>query len=350
MRLPIFGAGLLVLSATLVATPASAAPSTPLRVHTFPLGTPTESTRTLRLHREHTPTFSAYDVTWRRGDGEVAVTGRVRQHGRWTAWQQLDVDGESAKPTGRQGPSLVWTGPSDGIELKVSGPAADTRLELIDPGSQPADAEAAQVTESAGRPRIYTRADWGADERQMTWHPEYADAVHAIVLHHTATSNDYRPEDVPRIIRSIYHYQAVSLGWGDIGYNVMLDRYGRLWEGRAGGVGKPVVGAHAGGFNTGTAGIGMIGIYTETKVPDQVIHTAAGYVAWKFGMYGIDPRGSTRITGGPNTKYDHRVTITVPRVYPHNQTSATECPGRYGMAALQPIRDQAHRYGHLYGQ
>src|SRR5919197_1729992 len=193
MGLPVLGAALLVLSATLVVTPASAASATPLRVHTFHLGTPTESTRTLRLHREHTPGFSAYDVTWRRSAGEATVTGRVHRDGRWTGWQRPDVDGE---PSDRQGAGLVWTGPADGIDIEVSG-AADVRIELIDPGTRPGDAEAARITESAARPitesaarpKIFTRADWGADEDQMTWDPEYADAVHAIVLHHTATSN-----------------------------------------------------------------------------------------------------------------------------------------------------------------
>jgi hypothetical protein len=72
-------------------------------------------------------------------------------------------------------------------------------------------------------------------------------------------SNGYAADDVPAIMRSIYRYHAVSRGWGDIGYNVIADKFGRLWEGRYGGLASTVIGAHAGGFNTGTFGVSMLG-------------------------------------------------------------------------------------------
>jgi hypothetical protein len=103
-------------------------------------------------------------------------------------------------------------------------------------------------------PAIAHRSDWGADERLMDWSPEYAGPVKAVAFHHTATANTYDPVDVPRILRAIYYYQAVSRGWGDVGYTALVDRFGRLWEGRYGGLARPVVGAHAGGFNRYTAG------------------------------------------------------------------------------------------------
>src|SRR5207249_10354169 len=87
-------------------------------------------------------------------------------------------------------------------------------------------------------PAIVRRAGWGADERLMTWQPEYVHSVEAVAFHHTATGNDYAPGDVPRLMRAIYYYQAVSRGWGDIGYSVLVDRFGRLWEGRYGGLSR----------------------------------------------------------------------------------------------------------------
>ncbi len=288
--------------------------------------------------------FSAYTVSWTGSSPPRGIAGRVRRHGAWSGWQALDLD-ETARPAHRVGAGLVWAGPSDGVELTVTGGAPrELRLELIDPGDRPSDHVPAPEA-TPGQPAIVSRADWGADESKMTWKPEYADTLSAIVLHHTATSGDYQPEDVPKIMRSIYHYQAVTLEWGDIGYHVVVDRFGRLWEGRTGGLRKPVIGAHAGGFNVRTAGISMIGTFTETTVPDAVIDAAARYVAWRFAPYGVDPGGSTRLTGGPNTKYDKKVTVTVPRVYPHRQTNATECPGDQGVAALPAIRDAAYRYG-----
>ncbi|MGH3713122.1 MAG: N-acetylmuramoyl-L-alanine amidase [Micromonosporaceae bacterium] len=329
----------------------------------------------LVFRRDRVRGFSAYGVSWAHRDGlDVSVTGRVRRAGSWTPWQPLDVDASPRPGATRAGSGLVWTGPSHGIEIAVRAAGADPprlRLDLIDPRDLPADHRPATTSDrraatasdrravpvgdrasTAGgtsrapqQPEIVRRAGWGADESKMTWQPEYADTLSAITLHHTATSSDYRAEDVPKIMRSIYQYHAVSLEWGDIGYHVLVDRFGRLWEGRTGGLDKPVIGAHAGGFNDRTAGISMIGTYTETEVPDEVVDAAARYIAWRFAPYGIDPRGSTRLTGGPNTKYDSRVTVTVPRVFPHRETSRTECPGEQGMAVLGRIREAAYRYG-----
>jgi hypothetical protein len=178
----------------------------------------------------------------------------------------------------------------------------------------------------------------------MTWPPEYVSPVRAVVWHHTATSNDYAEADVPKILRSIYHFQAVSRGWGDIGYNVLVDRFGRLWEGRAGGLARPVVGAHAGGFNSHTAGIAVIGDHQSVAVPAGSVEAAARYIAWRLSLGpAADPRGQTQLTGGgPLSRFPANTTVTVPRVYPHRQTSETDCPGEQGMKALGPLRDRAY--------
>ena len=353
----ILATGSIIASALAETSPEPASPQTQiiqLGTVTAPADGASAQRNTLRVRRTHTRPFSAYGVTWAYGSGAVKVTGRVYQDGRWTPWQDLDVD-EPARGGTRAGAGLVWAGPSTGIEVTVTSISGarprQVRVDLINPGKAPGDAEAATVTTAgtpttaqATMPTIYRRADWGADETKMTWQPEYADKVIAIVLHHTATSNDYQPADVPGIIRSIYQYQAVTLGWGDIGYNVLVDRFGRLWEGRTGGLDKPVIGAHAGGFNTGTAGIAMIGHHSQTAVPAAVIDSAARYAAWRLSPYRADPRGTTTITGGPSSRYSTRVTITVPRIFPHRTTSNTECPGDRGMEALQPIRDKAYWY------
>ncbi len=248
----------------------------------------------------------------------------------------------------RGGAELIWTGPADGVEAVVTDLAGstpeDVRVELIDPGRGPVAAPPApRLRAAAGVPApvIRSRAQWGADEKKMTWRPEYARTLKAAVLHHTATTNAYQPADVPGIMRSIYQFQAVSRGWGDIGYNVLVDRFGQAWEGRAGGLSRPVVGAHAGGFNTGTFGISMIGDFTGTEPPPATLETVAKALAWKFAAYGIDPRATTLITGGPSTRYKTRVTISVPVLYPHKLTSTTACPGKYGEEALARLRTRA---------
>ncbi|WP_432979801.1 FG-GAP-like repeat-containing protein [Dactylosporangium sp. CA-233914] len=339
----------------------------------------TTRSRTLTATRASTAPFSAIGVTWREtaGIGEVSIA--IRSHvpgGDWGRWQAVGagesdrdpVEGPkasgkspspSASPTGgpaqRGGAELVWVGPSDGVQVSVSSTGVaphDVTADLIDPSDSPADAmppsaappvEDAPVALRPFMPPINRRGAWGANERLMGWKPDYAPYVKAVAVHHTATGNDYTEADVPKILRSIYQYQTVSRGWGDIGYNVLVDKFGRLWEGRAGGLARPVVGAQAGGFNTGTAGIAMIGDYRTTTVPPAVVESAAQYTAWKLSLnQAIDPRGTVALTGGGSTsRYPAGTTVTVPRVFPHRQTNPTECPGARGMDVLPQIRDRA---------
>ncbi|MFB9441531.1 N-acetylmuramoyl-L-alanine amidase [Dactylosporangium vinaceum] len=336
----------------------------------------TTRSRTLTVTRPATAPFSAVGVTWRETTGVGAVSVAVRHHpvgGAWSGWQTVgaaEADRDAAvAPRGRPSPSasasgagerggadLVWVGPSDGVQVSVSSTGGsaphDVTADLIDPTSAPADAvlptpppvaEDAPVALRPFMPAINRRAAWGANETLMNWKPDYAPMVKAIAVHHTATGNDYAEADVPKILRSIYQYQTVSRGWGDIGYNVLVDRFGRLWEGRAGGLSRPVVGAQAGGFNTGTAGIAMIGDYGAATVPDAVVESAAKYTAWKLSLsQAIDPRGTVTLTGGGSTsRYPVGTTVTVPRVFPHRQTNPTECPGAKGMDVLPAIRDRA---------
>ncbi len=69
-------------------------------------------------------------------------------------------------------------------------------------------------------------------------------------MHHTATPNTYTRAEAPGVVRAIYRYHTVSNGWDDIGYNVLIDRFGTVYEGRKGGLESPVIGAHASGWNT----------------------------------------------------------------------------------------------------
>lgn len=315
----------------------------------------------LAVSDRHTDRFESVGVTWAF---DPAVTDTVVQvrvvgaDGTWGEWNELEQEvADSVKPAGDQrgvrgGTSPLWTGESHGVEVELltrSGAApTDVRVQLIDPGSSPADKVpgAPQVQDQAHAdalmPPVFTRAQWGADESIRTWDPEYARTLQAATIHHTADSNDYTAEQVPAIMRAMYQYHTVSRGWGDIGYNVVVDKFGRMWEGRYGGLKSTVIGAHAGGFNTGTFGVSMMGNYDLVQPPAVMLESVAKIVAWKLSLYRVDPRGTTQLTsgGGGTAKYAAGTVVTLPTIFAHRDVGSTACPGQYGYAKMDWIRDR----------
>ena len=96
---------------------------------------------------------------------------------------------------------------------------------------------------------IITRTQWGGDSVPPRAAPEYGE-VQAAFVHHTVSSNDYGPEESAGIVLGIARYHRDSNGWNDIGYNFLVDQYGQVFEGRAGGIDQAVIGAQAQGYNS----------------------------------------------------------------------------------------------------
>ena len=98
--------------------------------------------------------------------------------------------------------------------------------------------------------------------------PDYG-TVKAGFIHHTVNSNSYSPSQVPSLLRGIYAYHTQSRGWRDIGYNFLVDRFGRIWEGRYGGVTRAVVGAHTLGYNEYSFALSAIGNFDVKSPPER---------------------------------------------------------------------------------
>ena len=128
----------------------------------------------------------------------------------------------------------------------------------------------------AGAPSIIPRSAWGADEEIRRAPPQYFDAVHFAVVHHTAGSNAYSPAQSAAIVRGIEVYHVDANGWNDIGYNFLVDKYGQVFEGRYGGVDRPVIGAHALGFNAGSVGVAVLGDYNSTRISAAARRRSSG--------------------------------------------------------------------------
>ncbi|MFJ9040560.1 peptidoglycan recognition protein [Streptomyces sp. NPDC102406] len=193
------------------------------------------------------------------------------------------------------------------------------------------------------RPRIVTRKGWGADEKLREKKFAYTKTVKAAFVHHSATGNNYRCSQASSVIRSIYRYHVKSSGWRDIGYNFLVDKCGTIYEGRAGGVTKPVMGAHTLGFNTNSMGVAVLGSFSGTNPPAAAVNAIARLTAWKLGLYGANPSGTTYLKSGGGNLYRKGTKVRLHVISGHRDGFATECPGRRLYNKLGHARSSAAR-------
>ncbi|MET8098618.1 peptidoglycan recognition protein [Streptomyces sp. NPDC005236] len=202
------------------------------------------------------------------------------------------------------------------------------------------------VPRPVAMPPIVPRSKWlDATSTREQPPPRYDDRVVAVFIHHTDSPNGYDCADVPRIIRDVYAGQTGAKRWDDIGYNFLVDRCGTIYEGRAGGIGRPVTGAHTQGFNHRTAGIAAIGTFTAgSPVPKAMTDAIARLVAWKLGLSGVDPRGTVRLVSSNSlSRYAEGTAAVLSTVSGHDAAFMTRCPGAALSARLPEIRELAAR-------
>jgi uncharacterized protein with LGFP repeats len=220
---------------------------------------------------------------------------------------------------------------------------------LISPPLAPADTQftpPTALTAPGQPPNIISRAQWGADESMKCGGPQYENGVRAGVVHHTAGSNDYAPEDSAGIVRSIFAYHARTLGWCDIAYNALVDKYGQVFEGRAGGMTRPVQSAATGGFNENTWSVAMLGNFDDVAPTPIQLRTTARLLGWRLGLDGVDPKGTVALPseGGPYTHFARGSIATLPTIFTHRDVGITDCPGNAAYAQMGLLRDIAARF------
>ena len=189
---------------------------------------------------------------------------------------------------------------------------------------------------------VVTRAEWGAPTSEPgDWETEYA-AAPFVVVHHTAGTNNYTCDQSAGIVKGIYNFHANSLGWSDIGYNFLVDKCGRAFEGRWGTLASPkgqmAIGGHSRGFNTGTMGISMIGDYTSVAPSSATLTTVGRLSAWQLARAGVAPDSSGVFVSKGNKKYPAGTRVTLPRISGHRDNGYTECPGAAAYPLLPKMR------------
>lgn len=293
-------------------------------------------------------------VSWPAGAApavgtELSLRGHTAKG--WTPWVDVEVSGDTDPAAGkaqRMGTDPAWLG--EGVtSVQVRYAASDRaavargRIDLVDPGTSPADAPArrpaASASASAAKPTIISRAAWGADERIRSCDPSYAATTKGAVLHHTAGTNSYTASQSASLVRGIYAYHAKSLGWCDIGYNALVDKYGQIFEGRFGGLDRPVIGAHTLGFNINTFGVSVLGTYTTTIPSAAATNAVTSIMAWRLGTFYVDARGTTQLVSGDSgSRYKKGTVVTLPVITGHRDTVSTSCPGTQLWNRLATLR------------
>ena len=304
--------------------------------------------------------FDLMGLRWKRGGHlEAQVRARTRG-GSWSRWLPLHAAGDHAPDGGRApaGTEPAYTGAADVFQLRLRGSARGLRARFV--RAQPTARTARHVTGRARRkararararasqsaqPAIISRTEWGGDSVPPRSAPEYGE-VQAAFVHHTVSSNDYAPEESAGIVLGIARYHRDSNGWNDIGYNFLVDQYGQVFEGRAGGVDQAVIGAQAQGYNSVSTGIATIGTFTSVPYAEAGLEALAHLIGWKLSLHGVPTEGQVVVTsrGGSANRYPSGTLVTLERICGHRDGDSTSCPGDTLYTQLPELRARASRY------
>lgn len=348
-------------------------------------------TLTQLVSSRDTKAFTLVGLTWQgKIDQSITFKVKIRESGVWTNWINLENGLYEEASTGtadaidaRGGTDPLLTAPADGIEvvmesglilvptdLKVNLFNSDTTrqdrsitkssaLTSMSSSMSTLNSSAPAVSPQGAvvpRPRIVSRAEWGADETWRSPTPRMGTRVLAGVVHHTASTNSYSADQAPAQMRNLYAYFTKSLNYSDMGYNFLVDKFGTIYEGRAGcavnaaptcdGPAQPTQGAHTAGLNLDTFGVSVIGNYDvlAPENPAAIVEAVASLMAWKIAPYGLDPNATARVlstdTSG-SSKFGAGQTATMQVITAHRDVGITACPGRFLYPYMTQIRSRA---------
>jgi hypothetical protein len=298
--------------------------------------------------------FNLVGLSW-KGDARPQVALRARKEGdAWTRWTPVGEDGVRSRKRSTSSP--VWVGEADWVQYRMSRRVPGLRLHFVNTtgtatagdrllnglrrAAHAAVVSVAPAWGAASQPRIHSRSEWGA-EQCPTRGVNYG-KVKAAIVHHTVTANGYTRAQTPAAILAICRFHRNTNGWNDIGYNFVVDRFGRLWEARAGGIDEAVMGSHAQGYNSQTTGIANLGTFTSAPQSDAAIGAMARLIRWKMSNHGARTGGTVKLTssGGSAARYPYGDRRRFSRILGHRDTGVTSCPGQQLYYQLSELRER----------
>ena len=302
------------------------------------------------------PAAAQVQLRARRGDGP------------WSPWAQASVRGHEPDRPARgdiQFGEPLWFGPADAVQLRSAGAVNDVALQFVaaDAVSE-TGARRPHITDAPyqlvdvnlpagpGQPPIIARSAWAGRRHPPTSGPYYG-SIDLAFVHHTENPNGYSPGQVPAMLLAIYAFHRYTRGYFDIAYNFIIDAYGRIWEARAGGVDLPVVGAHAGGYNSVSTGVAILGTFMSAQPSAAAMASLQRLLAWKLALHGVPAQGKVRVEVNPSdafyTPFAPGQRVLLPRIAGHRDGDLTSCPGTDLYHRLPTVRTAVHgQAGALY--
>jgi N-acetylmuramoyl-L-alanine amidase len=294
--------------------------------------------------------FVLIGIEWTAPAGAVVELRTRRQSGRWSPWVPASVLGhepDGSAPGGALFGEPLWTGPADAFQVRADRAVTGLRVHFV--GAAPPRARAAASSAFAqpvlaagpGQPAIRSRQAWAAGQARPRHAPTYG-AVDLAFVHHTVNPNGYGAAAVPAMLLAIFQYHVFVRGFWDIAYNFIIDLYGRIWEGRAGGIDMAVIGAHAGAYNAQSTGIAVLGDFMNVVPSRAALGALQHLLAWKLSLHGLPAQGRVTVVVDPPsasyTPFRPGAHVSLPRIAGHRDGDATDCPGNAFYARLPAIR------------
>ncbi len=283
--------------------------------------------------------FDSVDLSWladSSGGEGLQFDVRTRdKDGSWSDWTGLHVDGHGSEITSQREyvAPVLRTGTALQVRVSIAEMSGLREVTVGTLDTTGVSVPKAAAVDDLIEGFIIPRAGWGADEtlrhidrdpkKPLRWPPAYQ-PVEKIILHHTATDNN--PPDAEAALRSVYYYHAITRGWGDIGYNYLIDAAGNVYEGRFGG--PNVIAGHSLRYNPGSTGISFIGNFDLANPPKamidsfvRLVRARAGHVDVTKAADFVDLKGLANLCG-------------------HGDVLVTSCPGDLCRPLLPAIRGQ----------
>lgn len=207
----------------------------------------------------------------------------------------------------------------------VTGPPATARS-----GPLRSSADSTAVAEAL-RPPIQPRSTWGSD-LPVTGPLLPEDDVRFLLVHHTASTNDYGPEDVIAQIQNFYQlHTGPDRAWPDVAYNFFIDRFGTIWEARTGSIDGPVRGDATGGSQGFAILCSLIGNHAEAPVSDPAAASLVSMLAWLGERYGVDtsPGATVDFVSRGSNLWPVGTDVRTTTIAGHRDMSQTTCPGDF---------------------